>query len=193
MNSGAAVTLSCPAVGGKPSCGHWDFESNTAEGWAIDTSVLGGPGASSGPPIASTVTAFSGSRSLAIPFLGTGNNNMLFVKVRLCAAGQPGISLTGKTIRVAARLITSAGSPALNNGQGHYVGVFQGATLLTGVNGDFSVNPANGGGFDGSTWVRLDTGPQIVPLTGITDIGFRFLTNGPWTGTVYIDDLQIID
>jgi hypothetical protein len=173
----------------------WDFETGTAEGWAFDTTLPGSADAHVGTPTASTALPQSGARSLALGFSGVGVSgaHMVFVKVPLCANAS-GLNLAGRRFQAYVRLVTASGSAPLNNGQGHYVALFVGPTDHI-PGGDFSVNPATGGGDTPGSWYFVDTELSDGfgnPTTPITHIGFRFLTNGPWTGTVYLDAIRLL-
>jgi hypothetical protein len=171
----------------------WDFETGTAEGWAFDVVTAGTGDAHVGVPTASSALAQSGTRSLALGFNGvqTTESNFVLVKVPLCASGQA-LALAGKRIQAYVRLVTAAGSPPLDSGQGHLVALFTGPTTYFG-GVDFSVNPATGGGDTPGSWyfVDGDLSSSFGTVPASTHIGFRFLTNGPWTGTVYVDDIQL--
>jgi hypothetical protein len=171
----------------------WDFETGTAEGWAFDVVTAGTGDAHVGVPTASSALAQSGTRSLALGFNGvnTTESNFVFVKVPLCASGQA-LDLAGKRIQAYVRLVTAAGSPPLDFGQGHLVALFTAPTTSFG-GVDFSVNPATGGGDTPGSWyfVDGDLSSSFGDISAITHLGFRFLTNGPWTGTVYVDNIRL--
>jgi hypothetical protein len=59
--------------------------------------------------------------------------------------------------------------------------------------GDFSVNPATGGGDTAGSWFFVNADLDTFGQPGDTTIylGFRFLTNSQWSGKIYIDDIRI--
>ena len=192
---GASRTLACPAIGGKPSCGRWDFESNTAEGWAFDTALAGVYHAGVGQPAASTTTSLSPTHSLAIQFDGQGSpgTQLVYVKVPLCANGQ-GVDLRSKSFGAHLRFVTTPGTPNFDAGQGHTVRLWTGP--LDGPEGlDFSVDPATGGGSSPGSWYFVGGGPlqdYFGPgIDAVTHIGFRLLFNSAWKGTIYIDYVEV--
>jgi hypothetical protein len=186
--------LACPAVGGKPNCGLWGFDSGTAEGWVYDLALAGTSHAGIGQPAASSALAMIGSHSLALQFQGEGLDarNHVYVKVPLCAGGQA-IDLTNKSFSAYVRLVTAAGSQPLDVGQGHGVRLWTGPTSGT-QSLDFSVEASTGGGPTPGSWHTVYTprlGDDFFQPDAITHIGFRFLLNNAWRGTIYVDHIEL--
>lgn len=174
-------------AGGKPNCGKWDFESNTPEGWVFDSTGVAN-WAGMGSPTASTTTAATGTRSLAVTFRGTGSSPMVFIRVPLCANGQA-LDLSNKMFYAAIRLV---GPLPLNTGQGHEVQLYSGNSRTGAFGGNLSVNNETGGGATSGTWHYItEDFNGAFGADSVTHVGLRLLLNDPWTGTIYLDDIQI--
>lgn len=85
--SSANKTLSC-STPSQPSCGSWDFESNTAEGWYANTAPLGSNNAMTGALfVAASPSANGGARSLAVNVDGTTGKGTAGIGVDFCSSG----------------------------------------------------------------------------------------------------------
>jgi len=161
----------CGVVNGEPSCGSWDFESGDPnnEGWTVDTALSD---AVSGPIYLSTGYASKGTHSLAIPFNGDAMTTFnAAVRVTLCAGGQS-IDLSGKTFQASMFLQRTTTPSGGQTGSVFWAPNYQSSF-------DFS--------FD-------DTAPSKIAfsLSGSTTyITIRFTISNPWTGTIFLDDIQI--
>jgi hypothetical protein len=178
-NTCIGTTLTaCGVTGGKPSCGSWDFESGDPnnEGWAVDNALNGTQSAQSGPVHLSTGFAAKGTHSLAIPFNGDGiNTNTVNVEVSLCAGGQS-IDVSGKTFQATLFLQRTSGSASgIQTGSAFWGPGFQNSY-------DFEFDDTNG-----------PLNKIVFSLTGSTTyIAIRpGIAPNPWSGTVFIDDIQI--
>jgi hypothetical protein len=138
--------------------------------------------------------ALIGTRSLAIGFQATVPNetSVAYVKVQLCANGQA-VSLVNKTFSAFVRFVTASGSPPLSSvGQGNLIKLYTGPVIGF-EDGDFSVDSTTGGGPTPGSWygVSRDLSGLGSAIDAVTHVGFRFLVNGPWRGTIYVDYVQI--
>jgi hypothetical protein len=190
---GSMYQLACPAVAGKPYCSRWEFESNTIEGWVYDPATIGPQyHAGVGQPMVSSMALY-GAHSMALQFQGEGipGRYAVFVKVPLC--GGQAANLSGKFFSAWVRFVTNAGSPPLNSGQGNDVKLWTGPT--DGPEGmDFSVDPSTGGGSSPGSWYSVGGSLDDnfgTAATSVTHIGFRFLLNDAWQGTIYVDAINI--
>jgi hypothetical protein len=170
-------TLACAGIGGKPNCGSWSFESGTIEGWRIDT-TQGSQDASDGTIVASSTRSFTGTRSLAIGFSGDGVSKYdLRVVVNLCSGGDA-LTLVGKTFHANLFLDRRTGSSLTGTGQ---TGTVQSGPASDLQFHDFSFD-------DAGQWI-----PIGVPISGPATTYFEMILpiTAPWSGTVYLDDVQI--
>jgi hypothetical protein len=180
-NACVGATLSCPGIAGKPNCGSWDFESGTAEGWTLDLTTDGSFVASDGTIASSTGRASTATHSLALGFNGDGTSkNVVRIMVPLCSGGQA-IDLTNKTFSMRVSLARLSGTtiPAHGGFGSAYWGPPMALTFI-----DF----------------EFDDSGQFLSITGTfspnganasTYIGLMFGIDVPWTGTIYIDDIEI--
>jgi hypothetical protein len=194
----AGGTLSCASpLGGSPNCSSWDFESNGAEGWEFDLESAGSSDAHVGQLTSSSaVPAPRGNRSLAVRFQGTGTpgRTMVFIRVPLCAGGSS-VDISGRQLQALVRLVTDPGTNPLTTQQGHLVSLYTADGQFPFAGGDFSVDPATGGGSGPLGWhvVNVDLSEQFGDRTAnAVELGFRLLVDSVWSGTVYIDDIRLI-
>jgi hypothetical protein len=181
-------TLSCPAVGGKPNCSQWDFESTVAgEGWTLGP-VTAALNASGGPLSNSTAQHATGAAALAIPFNNGGDvNKSVDVRVKLCAGGQA-MNLEGKTLFWRVKMVPAP------------------STAVTGYNYLilYSTPDLSGGGglldHNSPSDANWHYGPYDsvagTPLSGssyqqVTGIGFHLQQTVPYNGIIYLDDINI--
>ncbi len=170
--------LSCPGVGGKANCGSWSFESGTTEGWSLDRSQSS-QDASDGTISAGTARAFTGVHALAMGFTGDGVSKYdLRVTVTLCSNGAA-LNLSGKTFHANLFLDRRTGSSLSSTGQ---TGTVQSGPVDNLQFHDFSFD-------DGGQWIAIG-----VPVTGPATTSFEIILpiTVPWSGTVYLDDVQIL-
>jgi hypothetical protein len=161
----------------------------------FDLALAGASDAHVGELTSSATQAIIGTWSLAIGFQGNGvpGRTTLYIKVRFCANTRA-IDLSAKRLQAYVRLVDAPGSPALTTGQGHLIAIFSGPTMI-GAGGDFSVDPATGGGTAPGSWYFVDRAISPTEFPGgdaVTHIGFRFIVDSPWTGTIYVDDIRIV-
>jgi hypothetical protein len=190
-------TLSCaPRQGSGPNCASWDFETNSTEGWEYDAATAGSQNASDGALSSSNaIPPPSGSRSLAIPFRGTGSPNLttIFIRVPLCA-NNGFVNLAGRRVQARVALVTAPGTNALTTGQGHLVSMYAGEQFPR-AGGDFSVDPQTGGISGPRNWHSVDVNLDEqygASGTTVTHFGFRFIVDSVWRGTIYLDDIRIL-
>jgi hypothetical protein len=91
-------TLSC-STAAEPACGTWNFESSTAEGWRLDTSVWGVNDAADkvkGLYLAAPPGAGAGSYSLALDVDGSTGKNGTTIVVDLCPGSAAATGISGK-------------------------------------------------------------------------------------------------
>jgi hypothetical protein len=176
---GTGLSLGCVYPDGRPVCSKWDFESNTVEGFAIDTSTTTG---SDGRFLVSTKHATSGSRSLAIGFVGSGSNDVVEVKLPLCPGGQ-GLDLTERTLSLDLYVETASGTmPYSSTANGNYV-------IVRGKSGGYfggcdSFTPKADEAFD---WTCSAAGWP----TDTAEIILIFRVFEEWSGTFYIDNVSL--
>ncbi len=190
------MTLCQAGSNGKPSCGLWDFESQTVEDWAYDTATAGTRDASDGP-LASSNESQNGLHSLAIPFDSTNvQNGRVVVHVPLCTSGQT-VDLSGKDIAVYVRFVSAPGSPAFADSTGtNAIYLYAGPNDPRAGGSGFQVNKETGGGSTPGSWFRaaidVDSAfwqdPDVLPAA--THIGVS-LSASPWKGTIYVDRVTI--
>jgi hypothetical protein len=155
------------------------------------------PWAGTGQTISSSTAQpaeISGTHSLAVGFASTATNSpLVFVRTPLCATGTQGVDLSGKTASAWVRVERTAGT--FDNGQGHILELWNGSSEYALF--DFSVNPANGGSWNdtnANSWehVTVSLDPTVYSaVSNVTHIGFRFLFNTAFTGTIYVDGMTI--
>ncbi len=177
---GTGLALGCLYPNGRPVCSSWDFESNTVEGFAIDTAATN---ASDGRFMTSTKHATSGSRSLAIGYAGQGSSSAVEVKLPLCPGGQS-FEFGNRTFSLDLYAETAPGTPSYGGGTGN--GNF---LIMKGKTGPIyggcdSVGPAADQPFK---WVCSGEGLT----TGVTEISMVFRVHQPWSGTFYIDNVKL--
>jgi hypothetical protein len=186
-NTCIGQALTCAPVNGKPSCGTWDFESATTEGWSVwDSNPATIPTAADGDLVTRTAFASTGSRSLAVHFVGDGVNRFgIQFKLRVCGSGQA-IDLKNKYLTLDVLTRTDNGTLPFTLADGHnYFELFNGSTYLVGT-GDFDMAS------DEVIWIK-GTLPIFADTPALTDIVFWFRVFKPWTGWVYIDNVRIQD
>ena len=165
------ATLSCPAVGGKPNCSQWNFDSLTTEGWVFNV-LPSGTGAAGGALVASTAQRISGAASLAIPYNNQGNTSRYVeISVRLCSGGQL-VNLANKQIRYSFKM-----NPPQAGGFNYIT--------TGGAVGGFDFNGDADGVWDTYT-NTLNSGWDQV-----TSIGFHLQTTQSYNGTLYLDDIRV--
>ncbi len=189
----AALSTTCLAGG--LSCGAWDFESGTAEGWTLDIGVPGEPRATLSEPTSSTVFHSSGARSLAGHFDGTGatvqSPAVLRLTVPLCSGAQT-VSLDSKSFAMDIAFQINANLIDMNLETG---------TISWG--GTSSATPAGTNSFDfrpsfagqhvvfvfptGATSSYISIAVPLLPALVLPDM----VTSSPWIGTVFLDNITI--
>jgi hypothetical protein len=187
-NTCIGSALTCAPVNGKPSCGTWDFESATTEGWSVWDMAPTLPTAADSELTTRTLFSSSGARSLAVHFNGAGNSSgnepyTIHFKLRLCESGQA-IDMSNKVLTFDIRADTDDGTTGFSGSQEayHYFQLYNGTTQVTGIM-DFSM--ASEDGFQRHKC-------QIYPDTDpITDIVLFFRVFVPWRGWIYIDNAKI--
>jgi hypothetical protein len=183
-NTCIGSALTCAPVNGKPSCGTWDFESGTTEGWSVwDVDPANIPTAADGALTTRTQEATSGSRSLAVHFNGNGTDRFaIYFKLRLCDSGQA-IDMSNKVLTFDILAETDSGTLPFTSADGHnYFQLYNGTTSIIGIM-DFDM---------ASDDIFQRHKCQVYPDTAaITDIVFLFRVFKPWTGWVYIDNAKI--
>jgi hypothetical protein len=91
-------------------------------------------------------------------------------------------------------LVTAPGTNALSTAQGHLVAMYAGDEFPR-AGGDFSVDPQTGGISGARNWHSIDVNlDEQFGATGTTvnHLGFRFIVDTVWTGTIYLDDIRIL-
>lgn len=190
---GTAGTLCAAGTDGKPSCGRWDFESATAEGWEFDPTMIPATFGGVGTPTTTTTTRLTGSRSLALSFNSTGGSKGMYVRVKLCWTGQ-GVDIYGKTFSRSIRFVTAPDSPkqfrdlstnwyTLEVWQGNQA---QGSADFVSVTSEEWVSHSRtiSDSFPGDGPV-VAGGSAVVTHLGI------FFGATDWKGTIYLDDLRL--
>jgi hypothetical protein len=200
-NSCVGSELCAAGADGKPSCGRWDWESSTVEGWQLTVPYPDNDAADGNLTFSTNKSRPSwggraaGSRSLAIPFDATQvdpGSPTVYVRVQLCSTGQV-VDTIGKTFSVHVRL-----EPPPGNIGGQFVPV-----LWTNDSMDESIwlrspDAETGGGEPGMVpegWLYVEqlideAFPFSTDLTA-THFGFRFIIGQPWKGTIYVDDVRL--
>jgi hypothetical protein len=104
--------------------------------------------------------------------------------------------------RAYVRVVPAADS-VLDFGQGHTFTLWSGSQQRP--IWDFSVNPENGGRWEGTpgdgSWFLVDGGSgqggydlsqlSAAQTSNVTHVGFRLLFNTAFTGTIYLDSISI--
>lgn len=162
----SSYNLACPSVGGKASCGQWQFSSSVAqEGWQLYTAPSG------------TSLSLSGG-ALAVSYSnGAGQEgSLVVVGVQLCAGGQA-LNLAGKTIYFSLRLSAPA-----EFGPYAYMQAASSTAFSDGTSSD-QMNPT-------TSWQNyaFHLGSDA---TSIGAIGLQFTIAGAFNGFLYIDDVSI--
>lgn len=185
-NSG--VVLLCAAgADGKPSCGDFNFESGTTEGWRYDLSI-DGHASTNAPTVSNEASALGGAHSLAIQF-DPAKGYQVWVYGTLCSGGQ-GVDISARDFSLQIMMKTAPDSPvSLAESTGS---IFPLSYAGPGhPSGSFAV-VANLSDMVEGTW--LTYGSSVASMFGTvantTDIGLN-IAAGDWKGTVYIDRVQI--
>lgn len=168
-NTCAISTLSCPLKDGKPSCGSWDFDSATTEGWRLNPESTG----HSGTLRTSTARKYTGSTSVAIGVRADTASQEVKLTVPLCLGGQA-TNLAPRPVSFMYYFERAAGSaPLLGDA---YVEFWNGAEYAF-AGCDFPIEE--------NVWAQGS-------CTGITasEMGLTFRAFNPWTGTLYIDRIR---
>lgn len=168
-------TLECPAVGGKPNCSLWDFESGTTEGWAHANSASAQVAVLS----SSTDYAITGSRSLAVRYNNNGDPyKYVEIRVQLCAGGNV-LNLSGKHIRWSFKMDEKQA------GGYNYLIVYETPDAEYG-GGLFDFNTDDDGEWDTYTH-ELPAGT----FDAVHSIGFHLQTTAAYDDWLYLDNIQI--
>ena len=182
-------TLTCSPSSPKTACSQWDFEvANNPDDWFV---VQGSNGSNGGVISSSNKFASSGSRSLAIPYTNVGGNpatgdyRWVNVAVKLCANGGK-VDLSGKYVTWKFRMDPPAPS---GNGYNYFVMWPVGNPTATGGIGNMDFN-ANATNLWWSSTEYYANQPQYDGASAAA-IGFHLQVNETWTGTMYLDDIQI--
>ncbi|HVT07709.1 MAG TPA: hypothetical protein VHO67_09630, partial [Polyangia bacterium] len=196
-NTCLVSTLSCPGGSTKPSCGSWNFESGTNEGWSVATDFGDATGGVFG---VTTEQHATGKYSLKIGHndpdaQGTFGAYSTF-QIQLCPSASA-IDINNKTISVSIYTdpkpdATASGTLTLNNDCEMYVWFKDSSGALTGKGGYLDA-------IDGTNmlpprmWRTLSAsfvGATLPPTTAYIVIQFRTY-NDNFVGNVYYDDIKI--
>jgi hypothetical protein len=181
------VTLCAAGADGKPSCGDWNFESNTVEGWKYTVNA-DGHASNSAPTVASKASATGGSRSLAIQF-DSALGYQVWVTGPLCSGGQSA-DLSGRTFGIQVMMETAPDSPeSLAESGGAIFPLYYSGQEAT---GSFAVLDNFQFMSEGTwtTYTKPVNGFFGGITTGATAIGLT-ISASDWKGTIYIDRIQI--
>ena len=188
-NTCLGTTLACPGASVKPTCGSWDFESGTTEGWTNSSNKYN-PDASAGQFGVSSAQHSSGTQALFIGHTNPGATPDAFslTRIQLCPLGS--VDLSSKILSVSVYADPAPGTSTADLNLENNCEMF----LWTYPSGGGYLNPENGTQtLKMRTWTRMDaslgTGPSAV-LTGL-ELQFRTY-NTPWVGTVYFDDIRLV-
>jgi hypothetical protein len=171
--------LTCPIVGGKPTCSNWDFETGL-EGWTLaPADAARGPRAASEVRV-SQAHVTSGGSSLAIPYDNEGDTaRWVEIRVSLCSGGEP-VDLRGKTVHWEIRL--EPPPPTATSGWNLF---------RTYYDDDFAIQQYQFQ-FTNSGWDEHET------ILGLSDefrtihaLDFLLLQDIDWSGTIYFDNIYI--
>ncbi|HKQ67782.1 MAG TPA: hypothetical protein VJT73_00510 [Polyangiaceae bacterium] len=163
-------TLSC--AGGGSQCGSWGFESNGGEGWAVDPTNVGH---ASNARISSTRHS-SGSRAFAFDVVdGTFSTT---IRVPLC-----GGKLTGTTNHWASALVYADGPTFVYDSSMENAGWFH---WMEGAN----YQSAGAFKLTANTWITIGSSTNTFG-SNIDSLYIDIFLEDGWSGTVYIDDIQI--
>jgi hypothetical protein len=178
-NTCAGLNLGCSLTNGLVACGTWGFESNTTEGWFNDSPTAANGGASDGTFTTSSAHPFGSNYSLAIGFNGDGTNKLsVRARVHLCPNMQA-LNLSGRTLTAEIYLSRTTGTGLSVGREDAYFSFYNGSTMT----------------FAGDDYDILDNGQFITATAslqnGITDIELVFGIFQPWSGTIYVDNIQI--
>ncbi|HEX3697262.1 MAG TPA: hypothetical protein VH374_17950 [Polyangia bacterium] len=188
------AALSC-STSTAPSCGSWDFESGTLEGWRHEVPSNSECFVGSLDPNA-TAHAYTGTHSLAVrcnfPFNSNGfSTGILALQVPLCA-NNSSILLGGATFRFRILAVVNSGPPLLIGNDTDSLGLFFHATNSSNgsTDGIHLFNP------DGNGWTTFEghlpgDGNSFDAAGFYIQIGKDGPTSGSWDATFYIDDVQI--
>jgi hypothetical protein len=174
----SAYTLSCAAVGGKPNCSQWDFESGSSEGWAFNPLDNDDDDASVGM-FASPDQHYTGTAALAIEYDNAGDEyKWVEIRVQLCAGGNV-IDLSDKRITWAFRM-----DPPQEYGYNYLM--IHDAPGFEGGGGFMDFNSDTDG-----VWDIYDGELAMGGVTQVFGFGFHLQTTDVYSGTMYLDDVRI--
>jgi len=173
QSSHFAGTLSC-STPSEPACGSWDFESNTPEGWYVNTAA--GGNAASGAVFATTPPGTgAGSHSLAVNIDGTkANASYVTLSVNLCPGSAAATGIAGAFhVSVWFKPTDANGAPS---GPG-YTYLSNGSNTVVG-GGDYNT-PAN-------TWFDIPSSYVMSVSVSRVDVSVGGLDGHK--GVLYIDN-----
>ncbi len=180
-------TASCSPSSNQTTCTNWGFEvSGSTDGWFL----VPGSNGSNGALSSSNRFASTGSRSLAIPYTNAGSNpdngdrRYVDVAVKVCANGGK-INLSNKFVRWNFRM----DPPAPSQGGYNYFSWWSEASPTSSGGGTFDFNPVTTAGWWSSS--EYYTNPLGSSTGTAATIGFHFEVDGAWTGTIFLDDVEI--
>ncbi len=169
------VTLSCTA--GLTQCGTWNFESNSAEGWQTDTSQLG------------TATNFQiktapgGSLALSFNLSANPAHDMTFIRVPLC----PGQTAAAKNHWITAQ-VYAEGPPLTGQSTMENAVTFYWTDSFNNVLGGTQYFLL----FPGNIWVTVgDSTFANIDSDGVAFLYLGLYVDRTWSGTIYIDNIQL--
>jgi hypothetical protein len=163
----------CQCAGGaKLSCGScpsWNFESNTTEGWGNDTNT------------SSSVTPVAKATPPGAPF--SGSSYSLAVPTNLVGQGNPGATVAAITVPLCASASTSADVTGFSfylymDGPAYTAG----KELAQMEAGGLAMSPIS------KQWVLVST---TFPTASASSLQLYFNPMAAWSGTIYIDQVQI--
>jgi len=168
----ACASGKCQCSGGPPlSCGtcpSWNFESNTTEGWVNDTNT------------SSNVTPGVKATPAGAPF--AGSTYSLAIPVTLAGQGQPGAVVAAVTVPLCANASTSADITGFSfylymDGPAYTAGKEFAQTDVGGT----SMSPVS------KQWVQVS-----ASVSGSASyLQLYFNPMAAWSGTIYVDQVQI--
>jgi hypothetical protein len=180
-------TATCSPASSQTTCTHWGFEvAGSTDGWFI----VGDSNGSNGALSSSNKFSVTGSRSLAIPYTNVGHDpdnsdyRWVNIAVKVCANGGR-VNLDNKYVRWKFRMDPPA--PSLNGY--NYFSWWTASNPTTGSGGTFDFNALNTAAWWSST--EYYTYPLSSGTGTAGAIGFHLQVNDNWTGTFYIDDVEI--
>ena len=175
-------------MSGPKTCTSWSFESNTLEGWSVDTADSNATGVVSNLGVSAAPAGLSaGSRALSFNLRPGPNGGDVVLTVPICDAQGVQFNTTVNTYAFSLFFMDAAGTVPLEQGGG--IQAFQHFNAPTFGPNNITANTAST--IKSGAWInytsQLFSGGQS-DLETSAGIVIHFLQN--WQGTIFVDNVH---